>query len=143
MLRLLFTRDTKNNELNDYLFLILCLTIVKTAVSIICSNFKVGFVSYASALVFAINFIILMLIQMPKDTTSKKIMDKLDTASFLVSVFLFAVFVMGAGIMAVPGFRPKSIWEGVLYFLNLLSLTGWENISCIAKEEVKKSAQQL
>ena len=72
MLALLFSRDTKNNKLNDYLFLILCLTIAKTVVSIICFNFKAGFVSYASVLVFVINFIILMLIQMPKDTTSKK-----------------------------------------------------------------------
>ena len=134
MLALLFSRDTKSNKLNDYLFLILCLTIAKTVVSIICFNFKAGFVSYASALVFVINFIILMLIQMPKNTTSKKFMDKLDTASFLVSGFLFAVFVMGVGIMAVPGFRPKSIWEGILYFLNVLSLNSWDNVNRIAKE---------
>lgn len=138
MLALLFSRDTKNNELNDYLFLILCLTIAKTVVSIICFNFKAGFVSYVSASLFAINFVILMLTQMPKDTTSKKFMDELDAISFLVSGFLFSIFVMGVGIMAMPGFRPKSIWEGILYFLNVLSLTSWMNVNSIAKEEIKK-----
>lgn len=138
MFALLFTRDSKNQKINQYLFSIFCLVIAKTVVSIICFNFKAGFVSYVSALVFAINFIILMLIQMPKNTTSKKFMDRLDTASFLVSVFLFAVFVMGVGIMAVPGFRPKSIWEGILYFLNVLSLNSWTNLNYIANEKMKK-----
>lgn len=135
MFELIFNRDSKNKELNSYLFFIMCLAILKVITSIICSKYKMGFISHTSLLTFFINFTILMVMQPPRDKTSKEYMDKLITTSFLISLFIILYLGGGFVFMLVSKFRSTSIPEGVLYLLNLLSLVAWLTTSFTIPEE--------
>ena len=135
MFELIFSRDSKSKELNSCLFFIMCLAILKVIVSIICSKGKMGFIFHTSFFTFIINFTILMVMQPPRDKTSKEYMDKIITTSFLVSLFLIIYFMCGLVFMLVSKFHSTSIPEGVLYFLNFLSLVAWLAASWTVSEE--------
>lgn len=135
MFELIFSRDSKSKELNSCLFFIMCLAILKVIVSIICSKGKMGFIFHTSFLTFIINFTILMVMQPPRDKTSKEYMNKLITTSFLVSLFLILYGMGGFVFMLVSKIRATSIPEGVLYLLNLLSLVAWLTTSLTISEE--------
>lgn len=125
MLELIFSRDSKDKGFNSCLFLIMCFAVLKVITSIVCSKYNMGFIFHTSFLTFFINFMIVALIQVPKDRYSKEFMDKVSTASLLVSLFL-ALHVMGGLVfMLVSKFRSTSISEGILYFFNFLSLGAW------------------
>lgn len=136
MLELIFSRDSKNKELNSYLFSIMCLAVLKVVTSIICSKYNMGFIFHTSVLTFIINFIILMLIQLPKDKASEEYLNKVGTAASAVSLFLFIYVMVGLGFMMVSKFKSTSISEGILYVLTLLSEVPWVAVSATASEEL-------
>lgn len=133
MLELIFNRDSKNKELNSYLFLILCLAVLKVIVAIFCFKHETGLVFRTSVLAFVINFIVLMLIQVPKDVDSKEFMDKIHIASFLILLFLYGFHMFGLSFIVISKFR---ISEVILYFLNFLSLCSWSAVNSIAAEKI-------
>lgn len=135
MLELIFSRDSKNKESNSYLFSIMCLAVLKVIVSIICSKGKMGFIFHTSFLTFIINFMIVALIQVPKDRSSKEFMDKASTVFILVLIFLFLHVMGGLAFMLISKFHATSIPEGVLYFLNFLSLGAWLALGLTMSDE--------
>lgn len=136
MLELIFGRDSKNKELNSYLLYIMCLAVVRVIVAIVCSKYHMGFIFHTSVLTFIINFIILMLIQLPKDKASEEYLNKVGSAASIVSLFLFIYIMGGLAFMLVSKFRSTSISEGILYILTLLSVVLWVAVSATASEEL-------
>ena len=112
MLELIFGRDSKNKELNSYLFLIMCFAVVKVIVSIICSKGKMGFIFHTSVLTFVINFIILMLTRLPKDKDSEEYINKVGTSASAISLFLFIYVMIGLAFMLVSKFKSTSFLKG-------------------------------
>lgn len=137
MLELIFSRDSKNKELNSYLLYIMCLAVVRVIVAIVCSKYNMGFIFHTSVLTFIINFIILMLIQLPKDKASEEYINKVGSAASIVSLFLFIYIMGGLAFMMVSKFKSTSISEGVLYVLTLLSAGPWLAITSTTVDELK------
>lgn len=137
MLELIFSRDSKNKELNSYLFSALCLAVLKVIVTIVCSKYNMGFIFHTAFLVFIINFIIVMLVQLPKDKDSKEYINKVGTVSSIVSLFLFMYIMVGLMFMLVSKFRSTSISEGILYILNFISVGPWIAITSTAGDELE------
>lgn len=136
MLELIFSRDSRNEEINSDLFLIMCFAVLKVITSIICSKYNIGFIFHTSVLIFVINFIILMLTKLPKDKDSKEYINKVGTAASAVSLFLFIYVMVGLGFMMVSKFKSTSISEGILYVLTLLSAGPWLAITSTMVDEL-------